>query len=81
MAKNNLLNTLQEKFPRLILEKNDNLDNIADIEEFDAKKLLHPLYKPEGFDESLLNEIIDLIPKEEISEDILKMYIFLKNNI
>lgn len=72
---------LQNRFGRIQFSANDNLDGIADIEEYDAKALLHPLYKPNGFNEILLNELIALIPAEEISEDIVTMYTFLKNNI
>jgi ABC-type multidrug transport system ATPase subunit len=72
---------LQNKFGRIQFIANDNLDGVADIEEYDAKTLLHPLYKPNGFNETLFNELIALIPTEEISEDIVTMYTFLKNNI
>lgn len=75
------LNDLQNQFGRVQLSINDNLDDCADIEEFDAKALLHPLYKPNGFSETLLDNLIDLIPNEEISGDIVTMYTFLKDNI
>lgn len=75
------LQDLKDKFPHLVLTKKNNLDNIADIEEYDAKGLLHPLYKESGFEESALDELISLIPKKEISEDIVKMYNYLKNKI
>lgn len=72
---------LRNIFPRVNFTVNDNLDNSSDIEEYDAKELLHPLYKPDGFNETELDELVSLIPKEEISEDIVTMYNYLKNNI
>ncbi len=72
---------LQNNFPRVNFNPNDNLDGSSDIEEYDAKELLHPLYKPNGFDETALDELISLIPEGEISEDINTMYNYLKNNI
>lgn len=72
---------LQNQFNRVNFAENDNLDGCADIEEFDAKALLHPLYKENGFSELQLFELIDLIPREEISEDIVTLYNFIKNNI
>jgi ABC-type multidrug transport system ATPase subunit len=72
---------LQNQFARVNFNINDNLDDSSDIEEFDAKILLHPLYKPNGFEESALDELISLIPIEEISDDIVTMYNYLKSNI
>jgi ABC-type multidrug transport system ATPase subunit len=72
---------LQNNFPRVNFNPNDNLDDSSDIEEYDAKELLHPLYKPNGFDETALDELISLIPEGEISEDIDTMYNYLKSNI
>jgi len=57
------------------------LDESEDIRTYDAKNILHPLYKENGFDESKLDEIIDKIPPEEISEDIVKMYYFIKSKV
>ncbi len=81
LEKKGKLQDLKNRFPLINFIKKNTLDNIADIEEYDAKDLLHPLYKSDGFDESQLNELISLIPKKEISDDIVKMYNFLKENI
>jgi len=56
-------------------------DVSEDLRTYDAKNILHPLYKDGGFNEEKLNEVIDHIPKEEISEDIVKMYEFIKNEV
>jgi len=56
-------------------------DESEDLRIYDAKDILHPLYKDGGFDEVKLDEIIDKIPSNEISEDIVKMYEFIKTKI
>ena len=58
-----------------------SLDESEDVRIYDAKNILHPLYKANGFDELKLDEIIDRIPPEEISEDIVKMYEFIKSKV
>ena len=65
------------------LERGNNFDNIMEVARLETKDLLHPLYKPKGigFDESLLDKLIELIPANEISKDIETMYNVLKQNI
>lgn len=57
------------------------IDWKEDIATFDCKYITHPIYKSDWFDEKKLDEIINKIPKEEISEDIEKMYNFIINKI
>lgn len=57
------------------------LDWIEDIAIFDCKHITHPIYKSKWFDEKKLDELINKISKEEISEDIEKMYNFIINNL
>ncbi|WP_272149955.1 AAA family ATPase [Tenacibaculum aiptasiae] len=77
----NKLQDLQEKMPLVSLPANNNLDSLAGIRDLDSKTIVHPLYKSNGFDESKLDEMILKIPIEEISEDIERMYIYLRENI
>jgi len=56
-------------------------DESEDLRIYDAKAILHPLYKDGGFNEVKLDEVIDKIPADEISEDIVKMYEFIKSRI
>ena len=56
-------------------------DESEDLRTYDAKAILHPLYKDGGFDEVKLDEVIDKIPTNEISEDIVKMYEFIKTKV
>ncbi len=56
-------------------------DESEDLRTYDAKAILHPLYKDGGFDEVKLDEVIDKIPTNEISEDIVKMYEFIKSKV
>lgn len=76
-----VLNDLIDKFPRINFSRGDTFDGIADIEEFDAKELLHPLYKANGFEEVKLNEIVNLIPANEISSDLENLYNFIVSKI
>jgi ABC-type multidrug transport system ATPase subunit len=75
------LEELSNRFPHLKFEKNHNFDGMSDIEEFDSKSLTHPLYKQNGFNNELLDEVITLIPVSEISDDILNMYNFILSKI
>lgn len=77
----NKIQELQSEFPLLSLTKNNSLDSLGDIKDFDSKQLLHPLYKNGGFDEEKLDQIIEKIPASEISEDIELMFNYLKDNI
>jgi len=72
---------LKETFSQVNFNGLTSLDESEDIRTYDAKHILHPLYKENGFDESKLDEIIDKIPPEEISEDIVKMYNFIKSKV
>lgn len=56
-------------------------DESEDLRTYDAKAILHPLYKFCGFDEVKLDEMIDKIPANEISDDIVKMYEFIKSKV
>lgn len=75
------LEELRNQFPLLNLTANNNLDESADIRDFDSKSILHPLYKDGGFDENKLDAMIEQIPASEISNDIELMYNYLRNNI
>jgi len=75
------LDDLKSQLKQVNFDNLTVLDKSEDIRIYDAKEILHPLYKAEGFDESKLDEIIDKIPKEEISEDIVKMYNFIKDKV
>ncbi|MCB4747162.1 MAG: AAA family ATPase [Sulfurovum sp.] len=75
------LDILQSELPQVNFDGLTSLDESEDIRTYDAKDILHPLYKENGFDESKLDEIIDKIPPEEISEDIVKMYNFIKSKV
>lgn len=60
----------------------DNLDNITDFRNGEFKAVVKPLYNDSnGFNEDMLDEVISIIPKEEISEDIVTIYNYLKNKI
>jgi len=65
----------------IALNSGDNFDTISEILKLETKELLHPLYKASGFNEAHLDEIVELIPKNEISEDIVTMYNFLNSCI
>ncbi|NQY10287.1 MAG: ATP-binding protein [Flavobacteriales bacterium] len=75
------LSELRAKYPHLNINTGETLDNMVDIKGSNSKDLLHPLYKDGGFDESKLDEIINLIPTNEISEDIERMHKYLESNI
>ncbi len=63
-------------------EIGDNLDSITDFRIGDFKTVLRPLYNDDsGFNEVMLEDLINLIPKEEISEDIVSVYNYLKITI
>lgn len=56
-------------------------DESEDIRTYDAKEILHPLYKTGGFNEVKLDELIAKIPQNEISDDIKKIYEFIKGKV
>lgn len=75
------LDELKEQHVAVNFDRLTSLDESEDIRTYDAKLILHPLYKDGSFDESRLDEIIDKIPQEEISNDIVKMYNFIKSKV
>jgi ABC-type multidrug transport system ATPase subunit len=75
------LDQLRAKFGHINFVENMNFDGIADIEEYDAKALLHPLYKVGSFDETKLDLLISKIPVTEISNDIVSLYQLLKTEL
>lgn len=75
------LDELRAQFPLINFVRGHTMDGISDIAEYDSKLLLHPLYKSGGFSEQQLDELINLIPADEISSDIATMYNSLKLEI
>lgn len=76
-----LFDDFKTNFEYLNFDSIDNFDDISDIKKFDCKSITHPIYKEGGFNEANLDEIIAKIPPSEISEDIVKMYDFIKSKI
>ncbi|MCB9233960.1 MAG: ATP-binding protein [Bacteroidia bacterium] len=72
---------LARSFPRSQFQAGDNLDGESSIQQFDAKSLIHQIYKQPQFNIDLLQEYINSIPPNEISDDILKVYDFLMAKI
>ena len=64
------------------LKPNDPADNDS-IRQLDVKEIIKPLIMAEsvGIDKSRLASYIDLIPTEEISEDIENMYKFITEHL
>ena len=64
------------------LKVNETGDN-EDIRRMVVKSVIDPLINTEGFGQDMdkLQAYIDLIPQEEISEDIEKMYNFITENL
>lgn len=79
----NYMNNVMALYNLPILNEGQNLDNVTDIKEGDFKVILRPLYNQEGigFDEDMLGEAISHIPGNEISEDIIILYNYLKDTI
>lgn len=75
-----LKNEIHKKYNLPKLKIGDNLDTVTDIRQGDFKDLIHPLYNDSGsgFNDKKLQELIDIIPSNEISEDITILYDFLK---
>ena len=73
----NKLSQLQNQLKHLNLTKGDSLDTMMDIANYDAKELIHPIYKDPQLNEELFSNMISEIPPEEISEDIKLMYDFI----
>lgn len=71
----------KSQFPSVNFDGIVTFDESEDLRTCDVKAILHPLYKDGVFKEVKLDEVIDKIPASEISEDILKMYEFIKNKI
>ena len=71
----------KNQFARVNFDGITTFDESEDLRTYDAKAILHPLYKDGGFDEVKLDEVIDKIPTNEISEDIVKMYEFIKSKV
>lgn len=64
------------------IKKGDNLDNINSLKELDCKKIIQGLYSDDnGDDKDKMRQVIFSIPKEEISEDIVTMFNFLKSKV
>ncbi|AJI74923.1 ABC transporter family protein [Francisella philomiragia subsp. philomiragia ATCC 25015] len=79
---NNKYKELESKFPSLKFENLKSIDDSEDLRIADIKDFIQPLYNDDnGFNEKILDKIINQIPKEEISEDIEKMYNFIKSKI
>jgi len=72
---------LKDELPQVNFDGLNSLDESEDIRTYDAKSILHPLYKDGGFDESKLDDVVDKILPEEISEDIVIMYNFIKSKV
>lgn len=64
------------------LKPNDPSDN-DDIRHINAKSIINPLINTDGvgLDRQKLQDYVDLIPPEEISEDIANMFEFIKENL
>ncbi|MCH3696660.1 AAA family ATPase [Campylobacter lari] len=64
------------------IKKDDNLDNINSLKELDCKDIVQGLYSDDnGDDINKMRQVIFSIPKEEISEDIVTMFNFLKSKV
>ncbi|EAI1583002.1 ATP-binding protein [Campylobacter lari] len=64
------------------IKKDDNLDNINSLKELDCKDIIQGLYSDDnGDDINKMRQVIFSIPKEEISEDIVTMFNFLKSKV
>lgn len=64
------------------IKKGDNLDNINSLKELDCKKIIQGLYSDDNGDNiDKMRQVIFSIPKEEISEDIVTMFNFLKSKV
>lgn len=72
---------LKQELPQVHFDNLSNFDASEDLRKYDSKALLHPLYKNNGFDYTKLVELIAKIPPEEISEDIVLMYDFIKDKV
>ena len=59
----------------------ENLDNVKDFANDDVKSIIQSKYKEPGFDEKKLNELIDNMRPEEISEDIKTLYDFIVSKL
>lgn len=81
LANYNKLDDLIFQLPQVNFDNLTVCDESEDLRMYDAKNILHPLYKDGGFDESKLDKIIDKIPANEISEDIVTMYEFIKDKV
>lgn len=64
------------------IKKGDNLDNINSLKELDCKDIIQELYRGDkGDDIDKMRQVISSIPKEEISEDIVTIFNFLKSKV
>ncbi len=81
LQNNNQMANLQAAMPHINFTPNSNLDGIGDVAEYDAKALIHPFYKQNGFNETQLDQLIDQIPVAEISNDITYLYNFFRDNL
>lgn len=81
LDKYELLDDFKKSFKNLKIEKEDNLDWSNDVKKYDAKHLIHSIYKPDQFEETLFTEMFTHIPSSEISEDITKMYNYIIDSL
>lgn len=64
------------------IKENDNCDSLTDIKELRCKDIIQSIYSNDkGDDLNKIQEVISCIPKEEISDDIVKMFNFFKKQI
>jgi hypothetical protein len=75
------LNELQAAFPNNVPVAGNNCDGNNAVAEYRCKPLAHPFYKASGFDETQLDQLIDQIPANEISDDITNLYTFFRNHL
>lgn len=64
------------------IKQGDNGDNLTNIIELDCKKVIKNIYSTNnGVDLNKVQEIISCMPKEEISDDIVKIFNYFKKEI
>ena len=75
--------SIRDKYNMPDFIEGQNLDSISDIRNGEYKAILRPLYNEEGFGfkEEMVDDLISIIPAEEISADIEKMYNYLRGII
>ncbi|WP_276974577.1 hypothetical protein, partial [Flavobacterium filum] len=91
LRKNGILTKVNDNFGTSMKIKKDEFNDNEQVMNFDCKKILQPLYLRDGqkiassneswVDYEKLSDLIDLIPRSEISPNIGEMYTFLKNKV